>query len=173
MTESMTHAGRPTDAVQLHRWLRKTLDLTLPRAGVIEGHAAPFAYLEHAYFRPESRPTDSVVWANRGGGKTFLGAIATALDLIFKPGIEVRVLAGSLEQASRHAFAPAVGLRARVARVARARQSYREETQAPERIGRRAALGESGFGAGHACAGLAGATRLICLSLRSGTRRSS
>lgn len=46
-------------------------------------------------------PSDAVVWASRGGGKTFLGALATALDLIFKPGIEVRVLAGSLEQAAR------------------------------------------------------------------------
>lgn len=89
------------DAAQLHRWLRDTLELTFPRRGIVEAHASPFGYLEHAFFRPVGRPTDSVVWANRGGGKTFLGAVATALDLVFKPGIEVRVLAGSLEQASR------------------------------------------------------------------------
>lgn len=45
--------------------------------------------------------TDCVVWANRGGGKTFLGAVATLLDLVFKPGIEVRILGGSMEQSRR------------------------------------------------------------------------
>ncbi len=44
---------------------------------------------------------DCVVWSCRGGGKTFLGAVATALDLIFKPGMEVRILSGSLQQAGR------------------------------------------------------------------------
>lgn len=48
-----------------------------------------------------AHPPDLVLWANRGGGKTFLGAIATTLDLLFKPGIEVRILAGSLEQSKR------------------------------------------------------------------------
>ncbi|MEL6499133.1 MAG: hypothetical protein AAFZ67_01815 [Planctomycetota bacterium] len=91
----------PADGAQLHRWLRDQLDLAVARRAVIEDHSAPFAYLEHAFFRPGDKPADSVVWANRGGGKTFLGAIATALDLLFKPGIEVRVLAGSLEQAAR------------------------------------------------------------------------
>ncbi|MFO0856245.1 MAG: hypothetical protein U0640_02670 [Phycisphaerales bacterium] len=45
--------------------------------------------------------TDCVVWANRGGGKTFLGAVATLLDLLFKPGIEIRILGGSMEQSRR------------------------------------------------------------------------
>ncbi len=44
---------------------------------------------------------DCVVWANRGGGKTFLGAVATLLDLLYKPGIEIRILGGSLEQSRR------------------------------------------------------------------------
>jgi Terminase RNaseH-like domain len=48
---------------------------------------------------------DCVVWANRGGGKTFLGAVATLLDLLFKPGIEIRILGGSMEQSQRmHAY---------------------------------------------------------------------
>ncbi|MEX1015524.1 MAG: hypothetical protein WDZ31_02165, partial [Phycisphaeraceae bacterium] len=42
-----------------------------------------------------------VVWANRGGGKTMLGAVATLLDLVFKPGVQVRILGGSLEQSSK------------------------------------------------------------------------
>ena len=51
---------------------------------------------------PDSHdPADCVVWANRGGGKTFLGAVATMLDLVFKPGIQVRILVCSLEQSKR------------------------------------------------------------------------
>lgn len=49
----------------------------------------------------ENPIADCVVWAGRGGGKTFLGAVATLLDLIFKPGIEVRVLGGSMDQSRR------------------------------------------------------------------------
>lgn len=44
---------------------------------------------------------DCVVWASRGGGKTFLGAVATLLDMVFKPGIEIRVLGGSMDQSKR------------------------------------------------------------------------
>ena len=44
---------------------------------------------------------DCVVWACRGGGKTYLAALATALDLIHKPGIQIKLLAGSIEQAGR------------------------------------------------------------------------
>jgi hypothetical protein len=44
---------------------------------------------------------DAVVWANRGGGKTLLGAIATLLDLVYKDGIRVRILGGSMEQSQR------------------------------------------------------------------------
>lgn len=50
---------------------------------------------------PPPYPPDLLLWANRGGGKTFLGALATTLDLLFKPGIEIRILAGSLEQSKR------------------------------------------------------------------------
>lgn len=61
--------------------------------------AAASAIGDHALADPA--PTDCVVWANRGGGKTFLGAIATLLDLLYKPGIEIRVLGGSLDQSRR------------------------------------------------------------------------
>jgi hypothetical protein len=46
-------------------------------------------------------PPDCVVWACRGGGKTFLGAVATVLDLVYKHGIQIRILGGSLEQSRR------------------------------------------------------------------------
>ena len=44
---------------------------------------------------------DCTVWANRGGGKTYLAAIATLLDLLFKRKCQVRILAGSVEQGRR------------------------------------------------------------------------
>ncbi len=54
-----------------------------------------------AFVPDASVPSDCIVWACRGGGKTFLAAVATALDLIFKPGIQVRLIAGSVEQGQR------------------------------------------------------------------------
>lgn len=102
----------PPNDDALHRWIRETLDVDLPRQAVIQDaassspHAAPFDYLRWVFFdaaapSPHDGVADAVVWANRGGGKTFLGALATVLDLVFRPGIEVRILAGSLEQAQR------------------------------------------------------------------------
>ncbi|MFO0832427.1 MAG: hypothetical protein U0637_11390 [Phycisphaerales bacterium] len=119
----------PATPDALHAWLRRHLALSIPRTPVLKGHAAPFDYLTHAFFEgrgfynprpipqrlpltqittphaiplnPRDNPLDCVVWANRGGGKTFLGAVATLLDLTFKPGIEVRILGGSMEQSGR------------------------------------------------------------------------
>ena len=96
----------PATPDELHAWLVAHLNLTIPRTPLVAGHTAPFDYLAHAFFEPQEMTAappvrDSVVWANRGGGKTFLAAAATLLDLVFKPGIEVRVLGGSLDQSKR------------------------------------------------------------------------
>jgi len=105
-----TIGAAPINAGALNTWLIRTLDITIARRPLVEGHQAPFAYLVHSFFegrkswtskRSSSAPADSVVWAGRGGGKTFLGAVATMLDLVFKKGIEVRILGGSLEQSRR------------------------------------------------------------------------
>ncbi len=85
---------------QLHAYIRCVLGFTIPRRAMVEGHDAPFAYIEHSFF-DDRRPRDCIVWANRGGGKTQLGAIATLLDMLFKPGIEIRILGGSFDQSSR------------------------------------------------------------------------
>lgn len=84
-----------------------------------QGSTPPMAYLAWAFFESDAPDTaqtagvanegaqvdaaspDCVVWANRGGGKTLLGAVATLLDLLFKPGVQVRILGGSLEQSAR------------------------------------------------------------------------
>lgn len=90
---------RPKTPEALWEWLRLTLEVEAPRTPLTPGSAAPFDYLRHAFF--ESEPRDCVVWACRGGGKTFYAAVATVLDLVFKPGIEVCALGGSLEQSER------------------------------------------------------------------------
>lgn len=94
----------PTNRAELVAFLSEALGITVPDTPVIEGHQSPLDYLAHAFFEPgadDARNHDAVVWAARGSGKTFTAALATALDLVFKPGIDVRLLAGSLEQGSR------------------------------------------------------------------------
>jgi hypothetical protein len=83
------------NADELHDWVRRHTAINLPRKAVCDNHCAPFDYLHHAYFEPTS---DCVIWAPRGGGKTRLGALATLLDLLFKPGVSVRILGGSMDQ---------------------------------------------------------------------------
>ncbi|MEE9211800.1 MAG: hypothetical protein V3U29_04015 [Phycisphaeraceae bacterium] len=109
-------AIRPRTPDQLHRFVRMFVGLRVPRKPIVAGSAAPFVYLVHTFFEDgaavakrqagladgeAARGRDVLVWANRGGGKTMLGAVATLVDLLFKPGIQVRILGGSLEQSSK------------------------------------------------------------------------
>jgi len=92
----------PRTRDQLARWCRLFLGVSVPGEPVADGSDAPLDYLAHSFLGPApGAPRDCLVWAGRGGGKTFLGAVATALDLIYKPGAEVCILAGSREQAGR------------------------------------------------------------------------
>lgn len=96
----------PGDGPGLQAWLWRHFGIRVPARGVIGGHSAPLDYLRHAFFDglepgAEAGPPDCVVWASRGGGKTFLGAVATALDMLYKPGIQIRILGGSLDQSRR------------------------------------------------------------------------
>ncbi len=96
---------RPRTPAQLHAWLSVVLGIHVPLRGLDPGSDAPFDYLCHAFFEPPEQERggtrDCVVWACRGGGKTFYGALATVLDLHFKAGIEVKILGGSLQQSQR------------------------------------------------------------------------
>src|SRR5688572_16466067 len=79
----------------LATWVESFLGLRVPRKAVCKHHVPPFTYLWRAYKEPAC---DQVVWASRGGGKTRLGAVATLLDLLHKPNVQVRILGGSMEQ---------------------------------------------------------------------------
>ena len=94
-------ALRPRTPDELHRFVQAAFGLDATRTAVEPGSTPPFDYLCHAFFEPAHAPADAVVWACRGGGKTMLGAVATLLDLLFKPGVQVRILGGSLEQSSK------------------------------------------------------------------------
>lgn len=82
----------------LHTWIKDNLHLHVPRNRVCPHHQAPFDYLTRAFFEPSM---DQIVWAPRGGGKTSLAAVATLLDLLYKPEIAIRILGGSLDQSLR------------------------------------------------------------------------
>ncbi len=91
----------PKSRMELVRWIGEQLELTVPDRPLIHGNATPLDYLEHAFFEAPTGVRDCICWANRGGGKTFYGALATLLDLCFKPGISIKIVAGSLDQAGR------------------------------------------------------------------------
>lgn len=90
----------------LRDYVKVFLGIDVPDVSACVGHCSPMDYLWHCYssdfqFGSSSPNGDCVVWANRGGSKTVLGAVATLLDCIFKPNCQVRILGGSLEQSGR------------------------------------------------------------------------
>ncbi len=103
LSESLSAAlreHRPGSEDALHAWIASALGIIVPRHPLTPASAAPFDYIRHAFFEDRT-PRDCVVWAARGSGKTFYAALATALDLAFKPGIEIKILGGSLQQSAR------------------------------------------------------------------------
>ena len=91
---------RPASPEALHAWRASALGVGVPRHPLTPGSSAPFEYLRAAFFE-DAPERDCVVWAARGSGKTFYAAVATALDLAFKPGVQVKILGGSLQQSAR------------------------------------------------------------------------
>jgi hypothetical protein len=122
---------RPQTKRDLKNYVKVFLGINVPDKIICPDHNSPIDYLWHSFAAdfPEyfstrletglapqftggsSRTTsnepratknaDCIVWANRAGGKTELAAVATLLDCIFKPFCQVRILAGSGEQAGR------------------------------------------------------------------------
>jgi hypothetical protein len=117
LIELMCAGKAPETPKTLHTLLATVFNIEIPTEPLVEGSTAPFDYIVHAFFEgtvsprepgvrtrlmnPIVTPADAVVWAARGAGKTFLGAVATTLDLLFKPRIDIRILGGSLEQSQR------------------------------------------------------------------------
>jgi hypothetical protein len=95
----------PRSRGHLRDYIRYFFGVEVPDYVVTEGHSSAMDYIWDTYnadFLKKPRVSaDAIVWANRGGGKTQSAAIATVLDAIFKPGIQVRILSGTGEQAGR------------------------------------------------------------------------
>ncbi len=98
---------RPTTKQDLRNYVKVFLGIDVPFEVHCPDHSSPMDYLWYSFNTDfltagQTRPNaDAVVWANRGGGKTELAAIATLLDCIFKPNCQIRILGGSLEQSNR------------------------------------------------------------------------
>ena len=82
---------------QLYQFVQDTFETSIPRQGICPGHQAPWDYIWQSF----SADRDNVVWACRGGGKTFCAALSTVLWAIHHPGAEQVILGGSLEQSER------------------------------------------------------------------------
>ncbi len=95
----------PKSRVDLKNYIKVFLDIEIPDKRICVGHNSPMEYLWHSFWADFGAKVrlnaDSVVWANRGGGKTELAAVATLLDCVFKPNCQVRILGGSGEQSGR------------------------------------------------------------------------
>ncbi len=85
----------PVSRDDLKNYVKVFLGLDVPDKKMCEEHSSPFEYLWHSFsadFSVEKAANaDAVVWANRGGGKTQLAAVATLLDCLFKPRCQVRI----------------------------------------------------------------------------------
>ncbi|MFA4904683.1 MAG: hypothetical protein WC600_18300 [Desulfobaccales bacterium] len=86
------------DANELLEFIEAYWKLRIPRARVCPEHPPPAEYIVDSFFEEVQ---DSVCWANRGGGKTLLGALATWLDTVFKKDCATKILGGSLEQSKK------------------------------------------------------------------------
>lgn len=86
------------DDTTLKRFLNLSLGLKIPSQAICQGHQSPYAYLRDSILAPG---IDKICWANRGGGKTILGAVSTWLDALLLPGCQTKILGGSFEQSTR------------------------------------------------------------------------
>jgi hypothetical protein len=114
---------RPGSKEDLRNYVKVFLGIDVPQKRMCAEHSSPLEYLWHAFAadfgegrtvgQSQANPSthlsvyssthsaDAVVWANRTGGKTELAAVATLLDMVFKPQCQVRILGGSGEQSGR------------------------------------------------------------------------
>jgi len=105
---------RPQTRQELAAYVEAYLGLKVPGKRMCSGHNSPLDYLAYSFFgnqkvgseedksgKKADAQQDVVVWANRGGGKTQLGAAVSLLECLFLPGCDIRILGGSEEQSRR------------------------------------------------------------------------
>jgi hypothetical protein len=88
----------PATADHLWHWVRAYTGVAIARAPVCRGHRPPFDWFAAAVL---DRPPLALVLGPRGGGKSFLSAIATHVESRFTPRLRTRILGGSRAQSSQ------------------------------------------------------------------------
>jgi len=86
--------GNPSELAAL---VQRHLGIKVPAKILCPGHQPPLDYLCASFFDQQ----DLLIWANRGGGKTLMAAVATILDAVYRAPIHIRVLGGSFDQSDR------------------------------------------------------------------------
>jgi hypothetical protein len=91
---------QPGSRGDLRSFVSACMGVDVPDRSICGCHDTPMDYLWRSFNCDygEEASGDCIVWANRGGGKTELAAIATLLDCVFKPGCRSLILGGSFEQ---------------------------------------------------------------------------
>jgi hypothetical protein len=104
-SQLVQQAKRVKPLTDEHLWgyIAAFCGVEVPRARITlrpgcRNHVAPFEYLADSFF---DRVGDCIVWANRGGSKTFCAALLSVLEHVHKPALQTRILGGSLEQSKR------------------------------------------------------------------------
>ena len=97
----MSSLSAPTSRQELASLAETAFGIRVPDQAICPNHCSPMDYLAASFFGQD----DLLIWANRGGGKTSLAAVATMLDAIFRAPIDIRVLGGSFDQSDRLADA--------------------------------------------------------------------
>ncbi len=95
-----TPPKEPENRDELAQWVKDELGMHIPDEALCPSHQSPMDYLS-ASFLDDDAPADLLVWANRGGGKTMLAAIAALLDALYKAPIDIRIIGGSFDQSDR------------------------------------------------------------------------
>ena len=94
---------RPETDDDLWNYIAAYMGVHIPRVPITlrpgcAHHCTPFDYIGDMFFEREG---DCIVWANRGGSKTYGAALVAMLEHLFKPGLQTRILGGSQEQSKR------------------------------------------------------------------------
>ena len=92
---------KPTTRDEIAQWVSENLHLHVPNRAICSSHDSPLDYLSESFLDDSGDSADRLVWANRGGGKTMLAAIAALLDGLYKAPIDIRILGGSFDQSDR------------------------------------------------------------------------
>lgn len=90
--------GIPQSDEELHEYIRKAFLVYIPDAAVCEGHTSPFRFIADAFFE---RFQSALLYANRGGGKTWASAIIHALNCRFRPKVWTTHVGATDKQAHR------------------------------------------------------------------------